>query len=93
MGASPIPGPIELQAFNANGALVDSDTVSSTTFSQLEVASQQGIQSVTISSPSTWVVLDNLSITEAVPEPSTWAMLAMGGAGLVLARRRVKLPQ
>ena len=51
-----------------------------------------------------WVVLDhnstfavgdpdNAPFLEAVPEPSTWAMLAMGGAGLVLARRRVKLPQ
>jgi len=51
-----------------------------------------------------WVVLDhnstfvvgdpdNAPFLEAVPEPSTWAILAMGGAGLVLARRRVKLPQ
>jgi hypothetical protein len=33
------------------------------------------------------VILDNVSVAPVVPEPSTWAMMAIGFVGLGLAAR------
>jgi len=36
--------------------------------------------------PGSWILLDSTPIAEAVPEPSTWAMLLIGFAGIGFAR-------
>ena len=72
-----------LQGYNASGVLVDTDLVSTENFSELEVTSASGMQSVLLSETSPLIsatsgyVFDNLSITD-IPEPDTMSYMLLG---------------
>jgi hypothetical protein len=78
-----------IEAFDANGNLVDSDTVKTQAFSQLQVASPIGIRSVTLSVTEAGnhvaFVVDDLS-GHTIPEPA--GALLIGMASLLAGRLR-----
>jgi PEP-CTERM motif len=96
---------IEIEAFDAANNLIGTDSFFGTgtgvgTFANISV-SVAGIASFKLFQPLTsgggnsfgdGVAFDNLSFTEAVPEPSTWAMMILGfaGVGFMAYRRKSK---
>lgn len=87
-GASSFGGTFTMNAYDAAGTLLDSAVADfSTNWTQLSVASS-GIARVELIGNNDAYAYDDLHVS-AVPEPSTWGMLLVGGGMLGwLARRR-----
>jgi hypothetical protein len=82
-----------LQAFDVAGNLLDTNTLSTSGYSQLSVSSAGAIRKVTLAAPTAGVnsyVFDDLFVT-SVPEPSKMAIWAVGGVLSVVRRRHSSL--
>jgi hypothetical protein len=81
-------GSLTMVAYDAAGTRVDSASVTTSPWALLRVASAGGIKRVVLDETSLdqYFVFDDLSF-QALPEPATLSLLALGGAA-VIARRR-----
>jgi hypothetical protein len=83
------PYTFTMDAFDAGGGLVGTNSVTTAGFSQLSVASASGIRSVRLSAPSAGIntyVYDDL-FASTVPAPASIVLLTGGGVFLLRRRR------
>jgi hypothetical protein len=94
VGGGSVSRTFRLDAFDTDGVLVNSKTVATRTFSQLQVASSAGIRAVTLSVTDTDVgaafIVDDL-LAHTIPEPS--AALLLCAASLLAGSMRKANPR
>ena len=86
-----VPADVRLFAYAGN-TLLGSSTSSVTTGQFTLTFSGTGITRVVVAPGSfnDWVGVDNVRFTPAVPEPESYALMALGMGVLAIARRRLK---
>ena len=88
------PGDVKIYAY-AGSTLLGSSSSSVTTGQFTLSFSGTGITRVVVTPGSfnDWVGVDNIRFTQAVPEPESYALMALGMGVLAIARRRSKAAQ
>lgn len=81
------PATFTMKAYDSWNTVIDTDSVTTTSWAQLSVSSGGTIDHVVLSYTGDWAVWDDLEFS-SVPEPASMATLAIGAAVLVRRRKR-----